>query len=159
MREIMQEYGRAVITACTVIVLFILIFGLIAVDGKVGFTEILKEKSVLPAREFGRYADAKETLQVMERLRPVVKFQEIEIQAGTKWKAEDLFVAEDAEQNPARVEILKVEGPGQKELEVVDNSVEFLKQGTYRIWIQAIDTYCGVTEKVFFVPVRRGGVL
>lgn len=153
MKEIMHEYGSAIITVAIALLLFFMLFGTLTVEEDVGVVQILNAQTDLPQKDYIQYADAKETTLAMERELPMLIFRNEKISAGSSRRAEELFQGTDAEGNEAKLEILKAECPDGSKAEVTDNTIEFLQQGIYRIWVIATDTSCKVTQKVFEIPV------
>ncbi len=153
MKEIMHEYGSAVITVSVALLLFFLLFGKLTVEGNVGVVQILKSRTVLSQKDYQQYKDSKETILAIERKQPEITCRNVKILAGSSRKAEELFLGTDVDGNEAELAIIKAECPDKREAEVTDNKIKFKQQGIYRIWVKATDTSCKVTRKVFAVPV------
>lgn len=153
MKEIMHEYGSAIITVCAVLLLFLMLFGKLAMNQSTGVVQILNAQTVLPWKDYSQYADMKETSLAIERKPPVITCQNVKVLAGSSRDAEELFLGTDMDGNEAKLTILKVECPDKSEADVADNKIKFLQQGVYRIWVKATDTSCKVTQNVFEIPV------
>lgn len=155
MKEVMQEYGSSILSVTVAVILFSIIFGKIELGGNRGFLAVLGEKTHVVQKEFERYKDASETSQAMERKRPVITYQNVVVQAGEKKFMEDCFTAIDVNGNPAKLELTRAENFKGEEIEIENGNIQFAGQGIYRIWVKATDAYCGVTERVFSIPVIK----
>lgn len=147
MKEIMREYGRAIIAAIVALCML-------------GFVkhqlENLASKAVFPSNLYENYADAGETAQAMERKRPEICCKDVEITVGSEWRGRDLFEVQGVNGAVVTMHITKAESPKHTEIEVKEDKIRFVQQGIYRIWVRATDEYSGMIQKMFSVPVRGG---
>lgn len=156
MKEILQEYGKTVLTAAGTLLLLIMLFQGLHIGENLGFFAIIKAKSRLPEKEYETYQDAKEIAQFIERKRPVITWRNVKVKLGSEAEAEDLFMAEDAEGNAAEIRVIKVEAPDKTEVFTEHNKIKFTKTGVYEIWVKATDDSCVVSQKLFYIPVGNG---
>lgn len=155
MKHIMQEYGTAMLSAAVALILFAFIYGGSRTEGENSLFSRMGERSYDSKKEYSEYLDAKETKTAMERERPSLFYRNLPVSAGEKLQMQDYFEAEDAEGGPADIEVVKAEDPSGQELAVEDGNIQFGEQGIYRIWVKATDRYCGVTQRLFCIPVMR----
>lgn len=155
MKEAVREYGASILSVVIALFLFFMIFEKIEAGGGKGLIDILRTQSDVPQKEFIQYQDAQETLKAMETERPVITYQNITLPAGKDVLVTDLFVAEDADGNPAEIEVMKAVDSDGTEVEVQGERIRFHRQGISRIWVKAKDRYCGVTENMFYIPVTN----
>lgn len=156
MKELMEEYGRAVIAVVVAVIMFFIIFSGIKEGEAKGLTAVLAGKTLSESQDFSAYQDTGNSQVFMERKRPFIRFFMADVKTGQVYAPEDLFEAEDMEGNPAKLKILKIMDGKMQETEVTDNKMLFVRQGIYQVWVRAIDSYCCTTEHVFLVPVKRG---
>ncbi len=156
MKEIMQEYGRAVISVAVAVVLLLLIFGNVKAGEAKGLPAILAGEAVPEGRNFSACLDTDSSGAYMERERPGIDFFMWDVKTGLEYAPEELFAAEDANGNSAKVEVMEILDENTQEVEATGGKMMFAKQGIYQVRVKAIDSYNCVTENVFFVPVKRG---
>lgn len=155
MRHVMQEYGTAILSATVALILFAFIYGGSRTEGEGSLFARMGEWPRDSQKEYSEYLDASETKRAMERERPSLSYKNLTVSAGEKLQMKDYFEAEDAEGNPADIEIIRAEGPSGEEISVEDGIIQFGEQGIYRIWVKATDSYCGVTQRTLYIPVME----
>ncbi len=154
MREVFREYGTMVIAVLLAVLLFFLVFGHLEWKGNVGLMNILGQGAKIGEKDFTNYKDSKETIQAMEQKRPVITYKNIHIKTGDVWHEDALFMAEDVYGNPAETEVLQVIDSVGNEVIRTDENIKFERQGIYQCQVRATDSNCGVTEQIFWIPVR-----
>ncbi|MCM1257530.1 MAG: hypothetical protein NC307_06715 [Roseburia sp.] len=155
MRDVMEQYGKAILGALVASLLFSIVFAGLKVGETKGLPAILGAETKSQGVDYATYKDAEQSAFVMEKERPKIRLMGTEIWTESDYVPEDLFAAEDAEGNPAKISILEIADKTGQEMEAAGDSVMFESQGVYRVLVRAIDSYCGVTENEFLVPVRR----
>lgn len=155
MREVFREYGGTVIAVFVLLLLFFLVFGKLEWKGNTGFLHILGQGTGIEGKNFAEYQDSQNTVQVMEQKRPVINYADIQIQTGDVLHKDTLFMATDADGNPAETKIFKVLNPVGSEVAQTGGYIKFELQGIYQFWVRATDRNCGVTEQVYEIPVRH----
>ncbi|MBO5372422.1 MAG: hypothetical protein J6A75_06860 [Lachnospiraceae bacterium] len=153
MRIVFKEYGIAIITALTALLIFSLIFIRLEWQGKTGIFSVLGAGASVKETNYSQYLDGKKILEVMEKERPEIICRDAAVVFGTAYQAKDLFMATDAEGNLAQLEIYKILDNFENEVTVTNGNFIFLNPGIYEIWVRATDNSCGVTEKRFSIPV------
>lgn len=155
MRDVMEQYGKAVLCALVAVFLFAILFTSLKAGEDKGLIAVLGTKAESPGVDYSLYKDGEKSALVMERGRPEICFAGGELMTGCEYSAGELFAAKDAEGNPAEIKIIKILDKTGQEIEVAGGNLQFESQGSYRILVKAIDSYCAVTENEFLVPVRR----
>lgn len=154
MKDMIREYGKMMISAAAASLLFLILFGV--KGGETGsLLEGLGAKAVIESGNFSAYQDTAKSVATMEHQRPLIWLELPEPKTGAAYSADQLFTAKDAEGNPAKLQMVKVTDSRKEEVELVEDKVIFVRQGIYEVRVKAIDMQCGVTENVFFVPVKR----
>lgn len=155
MKEVMEQYGKAVLCALVAVTLLAIVFGGLQAGEAKGLPAVLKAGADIQGVDYSNYKDGEQSAFVMEKERPRVQFDGAKLWTDCGYKTEDLFSAKDAEGNPAEVRILKIFDKDGQELTVTEGNIQFGSQGVYRILVKAVDGWCGTVEKEFLVPVRR----
>lgn len=145
MKEVIGEYGKAILSAVVTLLLFGILFG------KLRFHE--KNYITVKPTVYEAYKDAKETKETMQKEKPSIEPIKSRLYVGDVKKPEELFFGKDADGNFLPAELLEIEGPNHAEVDITKEGVVFLEPGIYHLLIQVTDKNSIVTRKVFSVPV------
>lgn len=148
MKEVMEQYGKAVITAFVASVLVFMLFSGIRIF------HVLGERAQIPGTDYSGFRDGENTAIVMEQKPPLVWFLEKDIFVGEEYSPDDLFGTRDAKGNTAEIEILNILDKNGQEVDFAQG-IKFLRQGSYRVLVKAADRDCCVSRQEFFIPVKR----
>lgn len=148
MKEVMEQYGKGIISAFLALVLISMVFlGL-------RLFPVLGERVQIPGKDYSGYIDGKNTALVMEQEPPQVWLLEKDIFVGEIYNPEELFETRDAKGNAAEIEILNIFDKNGEEVDFAQG-IKFLRQGAYRILVKAADQDCCVSRQEFLLPVKR----
>lgn len=157
MKDILKEYGPAVIAVVATALVLVILFQKVSYGGKTGLLNILGTAAVLPEQSDISGAD-----DAYLRNPPEAKAKEISVTAGTAYAYMDLLEITDADgQAISEAEVMDVTDGGGGSCpgcyDADTKTLTFPSPGVYRLHLGVVDELGASARPWVNIRVKRGG--
>lgn len=159
---VFSYYGKIIITITTIIILLILVFSGISYDGNKGILSIVGSSFEKKEENFDNMDDNKSIEEYNKKTLPVISsiYEYGDIKENVPINVTNLFRATASDLSDIS-NTIKVTNLTDTNSNIVTdftynketNELTFSKEGTYRIYLSAHDSYNKVTQKMFIIFV------